>query len=93
MIMSNQKRSSQFNWIGKSSESMGSSGVDKMEGDGEFDNKQKFCFKDTKEAVFIIVVIRSVMLYGAETWALTGKFDDKLISCDRRKLRYMAIVR
>jgi len=37
--------------------------------------------------------IRSVMLYGAETLALTGKLEDILTSCDSRMLRYMARVR
>jgi len=37
--------------------------------------------------------VRSVMLCGAETWALTGKLEDILKSCDRRMLRYMAGVR
>ena len=37
--------------------------------------------------------VRSVMLYGAETWALTRKLEDILKSCDRRMLRYMAGVR
>jgi len=32
-------------------------------------------------------------LYCAETWALTGKFEDILKSCDSRILRYMARVR
>jgi hypothetical protein len=34
--------------------------------------------------------IRSVLLYGVETWALTKKLEDVLIGCDRRMLRYMA---
>jgi len=33
------------------------------------------------------------MLYGAETWAQTGKLEDILKRCDRRTLRYMARVR
>jgi len=37
--------------------------------------------------------VRSVMLYGAETWALTGKLEVILKSCDSRMLRYMAGVR
>jgi len=37
--------------------------------------------------------VRSVMLYDAETWALTGKLEDILKSCDSRMLRYMARVR
>ena len=34
--------------------------------------------------------IRSVMLYGGETWALTARLEGILLSCDRRMLRYMA---
>ena len=37
--------------------------------------------------------IRSVMLYGSETWPLTQHMEKSLISCDRRMLRYMAGVR
>ena len=33
--------------------------------------------------------IRSVMLYGGETWALTARLESILLSCDRRMLRYM----
>ena len=33
--------------------------------------------------------IRSVMLYGGETWALTARLEAILLSCDRRKFRYM----
>ena len=34
--------------------------------------------------------IRSVMLYGGETWALTKRIESVLVGCDRRMLRYMA---
>ena len=34
--------------------------------------------------------IRSVMLYGGETLALTARLEGILLSCDRRILRYMA---
>lgn len=37
--------------------------------------------------------MRSALLYGAETWALTDRMADVLRSCDRRMLRYMAGVR
>lgn len=37
--------------------------------------------------------IRSVMLCGAETWAMTDRIEDILKRCDRRILRYMAGVR
>ena len=33
--------------------------------------------------------IRSVMLYGSETWALTQKDEDIMRKCERRMLRYM----
>ena len=33
--------------------------------------------------------IRSVMLYGGETWALTKRLESVLVGCDRRMLRYM----
>ena len=36
--------------------------------------------------------IRSVMLYGRETWALTKRLEGVLIGCDRRMLRYMGAV-
>ena len=34
--------------------------------------------------------IRSVMLYGGETWALPARLEPILLSCDRRMLSYMA---
>ena len=34
--------------------------------------------------------IRSVMLYGGETWALTARLEAILFTCDRRMFRYMA---
>ena len=34
--------------------------------------------------------IRSVMLYGSETWALTKKLEEVILRSDRRMLRYMA---
>ncbi len=37
--------------------------------------------------------IRSVMLYGAETWALTRKLMEVLRASDRRIMRYMAGIR
>ena len=37
--------------------------------------------------------IRSVMLYGSETWAMTKKDKDILRKCDTRMLRYMARVK
>ena len=36
--------------------------------------------------------IRSVMLYGSETWAMTKK-DEDIRKCDRRMMRYMAGVK
>jgi len=36
-------------WIGKSSESKGSNGVEKIERDGEFDNKHKYSIKDKRQ--------------------------------------------
>jgi len=39
------------------------------------------------------ICVRSIMLYGAETWALASKLEDILNRCDRRMLRYMARVR
>jgi len=38
-------------WIRKSSESKGSSGVEKMEGDGEFDNKEKYSIKYKRQCL------------------------------------------
>ncbi len=37
--------------------------------------------------------VRSAILYGAETWAMTNRLMEVLRSCDRRMLRYMAGVR
>ncbi len=37
--------------------------------------------------------VRSALLYGVETWALTDKLMDLLRCCDSRMLRYMAGVR
>ena len=37
--------------------------------------------------------IRPVLLYGAETWALTARLEQIIRSCDRRMLRYMAKIR
>lgn len=37
--------------------------------------------------------IRSVLLYGAETWALTARLEQIIRSCDRRMLRYLAKIR
>ena len=34
--------------------------------------------------------IRSVMLYGEETWELAARLEGILLSCDRRMLRHMA---
>ena len=34
--------------------------------------------------------IRSVMLCGGETWALTGRLTSILLGCDQKMLRYMA---
>ncbi len=37
--------------------------------------------------------VRSALLYGAETWALTNRLMEVQRSCDRRMLRYMVGVR
>ena len=37
--------------------------------------------------------VRPVLLYGAETWALTQQLTKLLEVCDRRMLRYIAAVR
>ena len=37
--------------------------------------------------------IRSVLLYGTETWSITRRQEQFLAGCDRRMLRYMAGVR
>ena len=37
--------------------------------------------------------VRSVMLYGSETWAMTKKDEDILRKWDKRMLRYMARVK
>jgi hypothetical protein len=40
-----------------------------------------------------VVCIRSMMLYGAESWALTSRVENILRFCDHRMLRCMAGVR
>jgi hypothetical protein len=40
-----------------------------------------------------VACIRSVMLYGVESWALSARLENILRCCDRRMLRYMAGVR
>ena len=37
--------------------------------------------------------IRSVLLYGSKTWAITQKDEDIIKKCDRRMLRYMTGVK
>ena len=37
--------------------------------------------------------IRSVMLYGSETWTMTQKDEDIMKKCDRRMLIYMTGVK
>ena len=37
--------------------------------------------------------VRSALLYGAETWALTSRLMEVLYRCDLRILRYIAGVR
>ena len=37
--------------------------------------------------------VRSVLLYGSETWSITRRQEQLLTSCDRRSLRYMTGVR
>jgi len=37
--------------------------------------------------------VRSVMLYGSETWAISNRVESNLRSCDRRMMRYMARVK
>ena len=37
--------------------------------------------------------VRSVLLYGSETWSITRRQEQLLTSCDRRFLRYMTGVR
>jgi len=59
--------------------------METMEGDGEFDIKPKYSIK-IRGSVYESCV-KSVMLYGAETWTLTGKLEDILQSCDSRMLR------
>jgi hypothetical protein len=40
-----------------------------------------------------VACIRSMMLYGAESWALTARLENIMRCCDRRMLRYMTGVR
>jgi len=71
----------------KSSESIGSSGVEKMEGDVSLLTSRSIPLQ-MRGSVYESCV-RSVMLYGVETWALTGKLEYILKTCDCRILRYM----
>ena len=43
----------------------------------------------TKGRVFEACV-RSALLYGADTWAMTRRLMDVLCRCDRKMLRYVA---
>ncbi len=37
--------------------------------------------------------MRSVLLYGAETWAMTKQLEALLIQCDERMLRHLMRIR
>ena len=45
-----------------------------------------------KRASIYEACIRSVLLYGTETWPITQKVENCIQTCDRRMLRYMADV-
>jgi hypothetical protein len=38
----------------------------------------------------VVKKIRSMMLYGAESWVLTARLENIMRCCDCRMLRYMA---
>jgi len=78
-------------WIRKSSESKGSSSEEKMGDMVRLITNRNIPLK-IRGSVYESCV-RSVMLYCAETWVLTGKLEDILKSCDSRMLRYMARAR
>ena len=42
-----------------------------------------------KRAPVYEACIRSVLLYGSETWPVTKKLEDLLLKCDRRMIRLM----
>jgi len=67
-------------WIRKTSESKGSSGVEKWREMASLITNRSIPLK-IRGNVYESCV-RSVMLYGAETWALTRKLKDILKSCD-----------
>jgi len=77
--------------IRKSSESKGSSSVKKWREMASLITNRTISFK-IRGSVYESSV-RSVMLYGAKTWALTGKLEDILKSCYSRMLRYTVGVR
>ena len=65
--------------------------MERLEGHGGFANRQKIPLR-IRGSVYDSC-IRSVMLYGSETRAMTKKDEDILRKCDRRMLRYMARVK
>ena len=42
-----------------------------------------------RRGMVVDACIRSVLLYGGETWALTKRLESVLVGCDRRMLRYV----
>ena len=77
-------------WSGERRENKNKCSMEKLEGYGKFANRQKNTTEDTS---FYDGCIRSVMLYGSETWAMTQKDEDIMKKCDRRMLRYMTGVK
>ena len=60
-----------------------------MERNGEFVEEQTYIPLKIRGGVYESCV-RSVMLYGAETWQMKKRIENILKRCDRRMLRYMA---
>ena len=50
------------------------------------------CIALARRGMVFDVCIRSMILYGGETWALTKRLESVLVGCDRRMFRYMAMV-
>ena len=65
--------------------------MERMEGYGGFANRQITPLR--AQGSVYEGCIRSVMLYGSETWAMTKKDENILRKCNRRMQRYMAGVK
>ena len=69
--------------------SMGSGSMEEMEENSQPPRQQK----NPSGTKIYGACIRPVILYGAESWALTKKLKELIYRCDCRMLRYMAGVK